>query len=327
MRLSHLVTALLGFSAATFSLTDAHPISDDGNPDLSPILTSPRCSTNAECLRLGQPLLRPKHYFGRRAAQVTYGYTGSEQIFTATEASAFEFIVTGAQGGGAGGGRGGFGLSMNCTLVLDTEEQVEIYVGQQGASGGSDFTAFGGGGGGGTFVLVNGQVAIVAAGGGGSASNGGNRGDATVAAIGDGQDGHNKGGGAGGTGGEGGAGGSGTIPGPGGGGGGVLSDGLASSDTDFGGQGGNSLQNGLAGGASFSQGGYGGGGGGGTSAGGGGGGYSGGGGGGTNLPPSDTFTGGAGGSYFNPVYVLGTPVYSLATGGGDGSVTVVTTMD
>jgi len=94
------------------------------------------------------------------------GYTGSIQTFTAPITATYTIQALGAAGGSSAYGAG-YGASMQGDFNLTQGQQLNILVGQMGASQVSYNTQGGGGGGGGTFVVLNGSVIIAAGGGGG----------------------------------------------------------------------------------------------------------------------------------------------------------------
>lgn len=296
------------------------------------------CSTNAECLRRGRKILRPRVLSGNfgTAMNVYYAYTGGAQQFTAPATNTYVFSVGSGQGGDtndpySGYGAGGLGVQINTSLTLTAGTVADIIVGGQGGSSGGP-----GGGGGGSFIFISGTCYIAAGGGSGAADTNASPGHgmdaSTTLGNGDGQNGAGEygGGGQGGTNGNGGGGGTnGAFNG--GGGAGIFSSGQDGADPDnreFSGQGGSSFADGFAGGAGYDStgryggyggsGGYGGGGGAGTFGSGGGGGYSGGGGGSGDINARYS-PGGAGGSYF--INAASTP-YQIGSHAGDGSVAV-----
>lgn len=297
---------LLAIAALTTLCSSIHarPALSKSNPPSS------RCASNAECLRLGQPLLKPR--LDRRfAATVEFDATGGPQSWTVPVSGMYAIEAAGASGGGTdghgNGPNGGLGAQVNVTYALNMGDTLQIYVGQMG---GTDQIADNGGGGGATFVTFPEDGLIVAGGGGGSGIYTPGHDASTDFDI-NGQDG---GGASGGTMGQGGGASDAA------GGGGLLSNGADGPLTRA--QGGRSYANGLGGGGGGSSvvGGYGGGGQGGGSSGGGGGGYSGGGAGGDNS--DNTGYGGAGSSYVSQTGIQGSPVISLHDR-GDGIVYII----
>lgn len=226
---------------------------------------------------------------------LTLNYTGSLQTFTVPAGvTSLHIDASGAQGGSISNScsaPGGLGARMEGDFVVTPGEVLNVMVGQQGLTNGSDA-----GGGGGTFVVRTGNVCLVAAGGGGGATNNINQCGSNLAGINASitTSGTASGNGlvAGGTNGNGG----GASGGSGGGGGGFLTDGTAG--TGLANNNGKAYVNGGAGGTGNNNdfGGYGGGGAGWFTGGngGGGGGYSGGG-----TSGSQPFTGGGGGGSYN----------------------------
>lgn len=304
MRLNHLATlAGLLYALAVRGL----PTQVDDTPSA--------CTSNAECLQLGLPLLRPR-LARRQETQVEFDYTGAVQTWSPPASGTYVISVAGGSGGDAYEASGGHAAQVNVTYNLKTDDTLNIYVGQRGA-----FSEHGGGGGGGgSFVQID-TFGFIIAGGGGAAGFGSSAVDADTDLSTSGQSGRDSGAGAGGTAGQGGM--ASTQLASGAGGGGLLSDGTDGVDQEQSGLGGKSFFNGLAGGAGRgggASGGYGGGGGGGTNAGGGGGGYSGGGGG-NGSNGAQYLGGGSGASYVvNNSFVVGTPVVGLH--GGDGVVVI-----
>lgn len=286
------------------------------------IPTSHPCSTNAECLRLGQPLRAPR----RRQfnAMSRYDSIPDLQRFVVPATGPCDFIISGGAGGDAPayGRLGGLAAQVNVSILLPQGTAIDMYVGEQGHAG----TSNPGGGGGATWVLIDDQLFVVAGAGGGAADQPGL--DADPSFAGDGSNGQGASGGAGSTMGSGGTGGQAQYY-NGGGGGGYTSNGGVGHSLASGG-GGSSFNNGLGGARAIGReygggGGYGGGGAAGVSGAGGGGGYSGGGGG-SGLASSEGSAGGSGGSFADvkalpsTSSVLVNPSISLQGGGGDGSV-------
>ena len=120
------------------------------------------------------------------ASTATFGYTGSEQIFTAPFTGQYDIIAIGAKGGDAynsvpgvfgATNSGGAGAFIEGTFNLNFGDQLEIYTGGVGANGAYNLAgtrfAYGAGGGGGTFIAYNHIGYIEVAGGGGGAGIGG----------------------------------------------------------------------------------------------------------------------------------------------------------
>lgn len=300
MKLSTLSLVLL---SAFASSTEAMRFKGAPAPQAGSVAT-PDCATNADCLKLGLPLLSPK----RRQLQARNNlsppqasagpatridYTGGIQTFTAPSDGYYYIQAVGASGGAGSNNAypGGLAALAEGSVYLTENTNVEIVVGGVGSR--SVNNAGPGGGGGGTFLFVGSDPLVVAGGGGGARfSTPGLPGSVTTS-------GANGGGnfpGLGGTDGQGG-----TATAGGGGGAGFLSAGGTAGDGNN--KGGQSAAGGWAGGLSNGDqyeapGGYGGGGAGGYTnqgylPGGGGGGYSGGGGGGT----ASSGPGGGGGSF------------------------------
>ena len=141
------------------------------------------CSTNAECLAKGLPLLAPRHPFARGVLQpradeiVTFGWSGTVQQFTAPRTGEYTFIIRGADGGSSidqslprTGGRGAF---FNASMTLAQGTTFNIVVGGLGEGSTSAYASHGGGGGTwlyGTRIVgssVVDDLLIVAGGGGG----------------------------------------------------------------------------------------------------------------------------------------------------------------
>lgn len=109
-------------------------------------------------------------YAADAATEWNYSYTGKEQVFEAPYSGAYQFSLSGAQGGGDNGGKGG---SVTVMLNLTKGAQVSIYVGgQDGYNGGGKGYAANGGtnGGGATDIRINGERIAIAGGGGGGMS-------------------------------------------------------------------------------------------------------------------------------------------------------------
>jgi PEP-CTERM motif len=241
----------------------------------------------------------------------TFVFTGKAQSFTATVSGEYAVELLGASGGSEAlfGGVGGLGAEVSGAIFLTAGEDLKLFVGGQGESGG-----LAGGGGGGSFLFGPTGVLAVAGGGGGAGTI--TSGGPGLAGTGGGTGG--GGGGAGGMGGAGGQGGSEEFAGGGGGGAGVNTG-----PTGYGGDGvgtgaglGGVFPVGAAGSRYGGRGGFGGGGGGclgSTSGGGGGGGFSGGGGG-------VESGGGGGGSYLSSLFT--DQVLNAGVNRGDGSISV-----
>lgn len=117
-----------------------------------------------------------------------FDYTGEEQTFTVTRDGYYKIQTWGAQGGSCGNGYkfGGVGGFAEGVVHLTTDDEVYVYVGGSGDSGGLAGGFNGGGagisymgGGGGTDVRVEGNTLyhrIIVAGGGGSCGRGGDAG-------------------------------------------------------------------------------------------------------------------------------------------------------
>lgn len=332
---------LLPLSALLLLFSVGHALPAIIDPLLSSSFTSPprsianvagqvKCSTNAACIALGQPLLRPKikRQDSASASQV-FTYTGSVQSFLPPVAGTYFISVSAAQGGNGiqldvAPGTGGLGAQVNATYQLAEGDVVDIYVGQQGVD---DYAA---GGGGGSFVYLNDAILVASGGGSGGSGYGPGR-DAGNDLSGNGQDGEGPSAGAGGTDGNGGGQATYDYDGDGqfdngGAGAGIVSNG-ADGAGQRNGNGGMSKAGGFGGGSANFQysgaGGYGGGGGAGADSTGAGGGYSGGGGG-SGAPNVDTvyYRGGPGGSWASQAGRVVEPVVSLHGGGGDGLVVI-----
>jgi hypothetical protein len=113
---------------------------------------------------------------------LTLNYTGSLQTFTVPAGvTSLHIDASGAQGGSISNScsaPGGLGARMEGDFVVTPGEVLNVMVGQQGLTNGSDA-----GGGGGTFVVRTGNVCLVAAGGGGGASNNINQCGSNLAGI------------------------------------------------------------------------------------------------------------------------------------------------
>lgn len=282
------------------------------------------CTSNAECLRLGQPLLRPRLRRGDGGAfSQQFDYTGSVQTFTVGTSGNYFVSVAGGQGGDVYTQPGGRGAQLNTSITLNSGDVVDVYVAGQGQAG---QVLVLGGGGGGSFLAINGNV-VIAIGGGGGATLPGPGMDAPTE-LGDGSGADGGGADTYGTGGQGGSGGEAGqymfAAENGGGGGGLDGDGGSPQISPD--EGGKAFVNGLAGGSSYrpslgGNGGYGGGGGSGANGSGGGGGYSGGGGG-SGDPDANSgqgTPGGAGGNYW--LYAVEV-AYTMGQHDGDGVVVV-----
>lgn len=117
-----------------------------------------------------------------------FNYTGAEQTFTVERDGYYKIQVWGAQGGSCANGRnfGGVGGFAEGVVHLTTDDEVYVYVGGSGDSGGLAGGFNGGGsginfngGGGATDVRVEGNTLyhrIIVAGGGGSCGRGGDAG-------------------------------------------------------------------------------------------------------------------------------------------------------
>lgn len=93
--------ALIPLLSALFHAGHALPTPDDSVTTHSATtvaadLKDQPCTTNAECLRLGRPLLRPKR---RQQTVAQFEYTGSVQTFVVPQDGDYFFSVSGASGG------------------------------------------------------------------------------------------------------------------------------------------------------------------------------------------------------------------------------------
>ena len=256
------------------------------------------------------------------ATAAVFDFTGGEVEYTVPLTGLYDIVAAGAQGGVSADGRaGGDGAVVSGEFLLTQGEELYIYVGQKGGTGGD--LAGGGGGGGASAVLTStSPIAplVVAGGGGGGGSGQYARGNPGLATTSGGAGGNYYSGGllegAGGVNGGGGGGGQNMKGSNGGGGAGLFgagSNGLGS-DSGLGGSW-------TAPGASLAPGGFRGGGGGGFDAGGGGGGYSGGGGGAGAIGHANgSGGGGGGGSYVAPSAI--DVILESGVNSGDGSIAI-----
>lgn len=125
-------------------------------------------------------LLRSDSWCTDASDVATFSYTGSEQVFTASQSGYYRIQVWGAQGGNYGtisfGGKGGYAEGI---IGLTSGEELYVYVGGSGDTGGVAGGWNGGGagvnyngGGGATDVRIEGHTLyhrLIVAGGGGSA--------------------------------------------------------------------------------------------------------------------------------------------------------------
>lgn len=289
-----------------------------------------RCTTNADCIRRGLPLLRPK-IIPRRSGEVVFdqGYTGSITQLQVPEDGEYKILAVGGSGGAFFNTvynlhlPAGLAVVFNFTITLQQSRTYFVAVGQAAPDQTYGFNPYSSasGGGGGTFlweVRDSQSILIAAVGGGGGAGYQTGGSDANVGLNGGvTPPGCNNNYGAGGVNGQGGQSGQPSGQGSGGGGGwfsagtGIAAqvgskgdpEGLGLVSTGFIGSLGLTYFHG--------PGGYGGGGASGTS-GGGGGGYSGGGGASGNC----NFGGGGGGSYLISTAVALTQAIQAKPGNG-----------
>lgn len=125
----------------------------------------------------------------------TFGYTGTEQVFTAPYSGIYEIEICGAQGGAAGTNEGGKGGRVAASVMLSRGEEITIYTGgTDGFNGGGTGSVSNGGGA--TDIRQGGKDItdrILVAGGGGGANrtypgaDGGMNATASVSGSGDGE--------------------------------------------------------------------------------------------------------------------------------------------
>ncbi len=114
---------------------------------------------------------------------VSFGYTGSDQVYVVPEYVHTLGVILIGGGGGSLDGRGGYGGFTSCNISVTPEEVLTVIVGGGGrtedkpAYGGGGSPASGGGGGGRSAIQRGGVELVTAGGGGGGAGGGGtNRG-------------------------------------------------------------------------------------------------------------------------------------------------------
>lgn len=135
-----------------------------------------RCTTNAECLRRGLPLLRPyrRGRFPRAIPAGAYTCGSPTTVSFGTDQfpeGLYRLVVAGASGGNttnpdvnSGRGRaGGLGRSLTGFRPFNVGDTLSIYPDCQGV--GADHS---GGGGGASWVILNNALLMVAGGGGGA---------------------------------------------------------------------------------------------------------------------------------------------------------------
>lgn len=170
-----LAAALLGALGA-----DARHADHAKRAGPSPTPTRINCTTNAECMRVGAPLLRPRLRPTRRdgcSAPVPSSDPKNppmfvtqpgcpEQAWTVPEKAYYQITAIGAAGGNKGSGRGGFGASISYEFLLNSGDTYTVVAGSRGR----DYypESFGGGGGGLSAVYMGNQLLIIAGGGGGA---------------------------------------------------------------------------------------------------------------------------------------------------------------
>lgn len=176
---------------------------------------SSQCKTNAECLKRGAPLIRPRqlhnpHKFESRAVTGRYDYINNTAQVVTLPPATYLLRAVGAQGGngfnlaGNYATIGGTGSSSQGKLVVTTPATITLYVGQQPIT---PTGANAGGGGGASWIFLGSKLLIVGGGGGGASRNG-QGGDANTGTYGGNGNGGAPGGGIGGNNGAPGGGGS-----------------------------------------------------------------------------------------------------------------------
>lgn len=145
---------------------------------LVPTPANATCTTNAECLRLGLPLLRPTRrqicpeppQASADPRSATFGVACSRQRWTVPESAYYYISATGARGGDKDTAKGGLGGTIGYEFLLKAGDVYTVVVGRQGQSFGYDVGA----GGGGLSIVYreSDNQMVIAAGGGGGAGKG-----------------------------------------------------------------------------------------------------------------------------------------------------------